>query len=214
MAPFRKYKRKLKVSKDVKKYVKNAVEDEPELKRFQSSQGPVSYSTSGLVQSLGGSMARGADVNQRIGDMIKYKRFKINLAFQGNSVAYSDQTVRVIIFRDMNNVGTGITSPLSILQVLHPLSQINQDTMTNKRLDILYDKLVVISNPLENKDSSTVVLRKTINKTCKAQWQYNGTYGQGQLYIFFITDTTADTSAGNAGAGVFRYFYDIDYTDA
>lgn len=148
------HQRKLKVSDDVKTYVKKAITEAPEKKKYVTYQdnpfaGVVNYDV-GSFQSLTG-MVQGTTDRTRIGDVIKPISMELRYFAQANQDATgaSATSVRYIVFIDKDHLAAAavIADVLELQPGTSDFCAPYNIQNVPARFTILYDKMVDLPAP-------------------------------------------------------------------
>jgi len=110
---------------------------------------------SGTVTFLSG-LAQGDDINLRNGDSIRIQQFEIKGCVFRNSASTVNDTIRIMVVRDLQNSGATISGS-DVLQLVgtstapySPPNVLNGPTY-NKRFSIVYDQLFAINANDQNR---------------------------------------------------------------
>lgn len=216
--------KKLKVSDDVKKYVKRAVADYPEKKHYPTYQnspfaGVVNYDV-GAFQSLT-TMAQGTTAITRVGDSIR----PLSLTMRWRATANNDATgfvatdggqcsVRYIVYVDKDQLG-----PVVVVGDILALQPGVSDFLAPYRLDnvpsrftILYDKMI----DLPGKGYAAASASNTVTHYAKIKNLPNKIYYNGALagHNEIGSLITSNRSNANAAEPYVDMTSSLIYTDS
>lgn len=161
-----------------------------EKKTFDLDVALTAFASTTPVLTLLSGIAQGDDYTAREGRSILAKTLQLKVIVLGNSAQTADQFVRVILFKDMNNVGTAPTSS-DIISTYDDLR--NPDPVMMKRYQILVDQ----SYKLNVNGNTSYELDRFINLNCHMKFSGTGATNVGENAVYLILASSTATNASS-----------------
>lgn len=187
------------VDKSIQRYVKNAVKQDGETKRYSYSETAISPTRDSTTESGVFQIAQGTTSSERIGSQISPMYLKIDFtAYRG----LADCHLRLVVFRwklESTVISTSSLFDSGIMGTdIAVIAPYTQDRAARSRFEILYDETYLLDDAKQNgiKHSINVNLkRRKLNYTgvTATAGRTNGIY-----YRFFTDNVLASTPLVNA----------------
>lgn len=200
MAPLKKNQRKN--TKNIDRAVQRALFRIAEPKVYSTQAANTTIASTGTVINLSNGIVEGDDISNRSGTTITILKQTLRFNFQA---AVTTQSARVVLFRDLMNVGTtpSISEVLPTSGYLSHYSDVRM--LQQKRYDILWDTIIDCSLTGE----TTKTKKSVVRRPCRVM--YNGSTGvaasngKGAVFLLVI---------GSASTGDFDYDWQAVYNDS
>lgn len=195
----RRYRRKRKVGKTVKRFVKAQINKNLEYKYHTAYYNPSSIPNNGTVTALI-NISQGLLDIERVGDEIKLRTITFRYTV---TVADNHNFLRFIIFqfKTSNVFPPSVSSVLNGTSPTH-LSQYNVDNRSNYQ--VLYDRTHV----MDTDDPAKIITGRVNMKYCKRKLQFiagSPTQGTNMIYALAISDSSAAPNPSIIGEINFWY---------
>lgn len=231
MAFKRRFRRKAKVSKAVKKYVKKEIADYPELKQAQKTlnleEPPFNIAVDNTIAStthlLLNGMAQGDDEGQRAAQQIVMRQIEFNLYCRSTDETNDGGILRVMLVLDndangtvpqwiqlLNSAITG-TLPVSTLNIESTNHLVSRGLVKNaKSYTILYDKIHKVYNGGGATDQFMPTFVKVLKRLNK-RVQYSGSADD---ITQILKNSLYFVAWSNVDVQITDFSYRLLYTDA
>lgn len=196
-----------KVSKNVQRYVKSAVNKS----LANQLEHKFHIHSNNFNANIGGGFQKLTQVNNgtsdegRIGDKLRLGSLRINYGYDRDPASVGNDRVRIIVFQ-WNDVDGALTPALSeILQTTTDpiLSMIKHDALRAGTISVMYDKVHTLDNDDPYGNASIVLMPKRRN----LQFDTGSAYGTGHIFMLALGSNLTHPP------GVAMYSK-LNYTDA
>ncbi len=192
----------VKLSREVARVLNARVEHKRALSTGTSN---IDWSTSGVINQISTDIAQGDNIGQRSGDVIRPQRLVVRVFLTGSNSTFVG---RVVLFQD--TMANGATPAVTdLLDSATYISSYAATTRQERRFKVLADRYI---SSCASSNNNAVV--EVFDLRMKGSIHYLGSAsgaasaGRNTLFILFISN------ASSAGAIVYKWSYDLEYTDS